>query len=149
MNKTLDQFEKTINAISNLKDVQSSLLLEPISKGKWSIREIVGHLYYWDKYNLEKMVPLMENGAKLPEYPDDDKYNEEAIFYLKNYSVEAIIDLFIETRKELIEITSKVGEDVRFTIGNGKREFSAEHIINIFLKHDIHHLQQINEKLNN
>ncbi|WP_313898491.1 DinB family protein [Lederbergia sp. NSJ-179] len=110
---------------------------------------MLGHLYYWDKYNLEKMVPLMANGANLPQFPNHDQHNKEAISFLRNHSVESIIDAFIETRKELIEHISKVGEDVRFTIGKGKRMFSGESFIKIFVKHDIHHLQQINGKLNN
>lgn len=149
MKKVLKQFEDTLEVIQKLKEVQESQLRDPISKGKWSIREIIGHLYYWDKYNLEKMVPAMTNGANLPQFPNHDQHNEEAVTYLIDYSVEAIIDAFIETRKELIESISKVGEDVRFKIGNGKREFSGESFIKIFVKHDIHHLQQINEKLSN
>lgn len=143
------QFEGTIDDIQKLKDVQESQLNEPIAKGKWSIREIVGHLYYWDKYNLEIMIPKMTDGANLPPFPDHDQHNEEAISYLSGQSVDSIIDAFIETRKELIENISKVGESVRFTIGKGKRRFSSESFIKIFVKHDIHHLQQINEKLNN
>lgn len=148
MNKTLNQFEKTTEDISRLKDVQSSQLLDPINEGKWSIREIVGHLYYWDKYNLEKMVPKMTDGANLPQFPNHDEHNEEAISYIKDHSVEFIINAFIVTRTELIESILKVGEDTRFTIGEGKRQFSGESFIKIFLKHDMHHLQQINEKVN-
>ena len=148
MKKILLEFEETINAIKKLKDVQESQLIEPISKGKWSIREIVGHLYYWDKYNLEKMVPKMANGANLPQFPNHDQHNKEAISYLRDHSVEFIINAFIKTRKELIESISKVEEDVRFTIGKGKRQFSGESFIKIFVKHDIHHLQQIHGKLN-
>ena len=147
MKKLLKQYEETIEDIRQLKDVQESKLKEPISKGKWSIREIVGHLYYWDKYNLEKMIPFMKDGASLPPFPNHDEHNEEAISYLTDYTVEAIIDVFIDTRKELIESISKVDEDIRFTIGSGKRKFSAESFIKIFANHDIHHLQQINEKL--
>ncbi|WP_010094517.1 DinB family protein [Ornithinibacillus scapharcae] len=149
MKKVLKQLEDTLDVIRKLKDVHKSLLKEPISEGKWSIREIIGHLYYWDKYNLEKMVPEMTNGANLPEFPDHDQYNEEAISYLRDSSVEAILDAFLETREELIKSISKVGEDVRFTIGNGKRQFSSESFVKIFVKHDIHHLQQIKEKLKN
>lgn len=149
MKKILMEFEETIDAIKKLKDVQESKLNEPISKGKWSIREIVGHLYYWDKYNLEKMVPIMANGVNLPQFPNHDQHNKEAILYLRDKTVESIIDAFIETRKELIDSISEIEEDVRFTIGKGKRQFSGESFIKIFLKHDIHHLQQINGKLNN
>ncbi|MFD1607401.1 DinB family protein [Oceanobacillus luteolus] len=99
---------------------------KPISEGKWTIREIVGHLYYWDKYNLEIMVPKMANGVNLPPFPDHDQHNKEAISYLRDNTVESIIDAFIETRKELIKRISEIEEDARFTIGEGKRQFSCE-----------------------
>ena len=83
MNKTLSQFENTIEEISNLKKLHNSQLLEPIHEGKWSIRDIVGHLYYWDKYNLEQMVPKMSEGANLPVFPDHDQQNNEAILHLR------------------------------------------------------------------
>ncbi|WP_017187559.1 DinB family protein [Alkalibacillus haloalkaliphilus] len=148
MKKVLKQFEETMDTIQKLKEVPEAQLTEPISDGKWSIREIVGHLYYWDKHNLEKMVPLMTNGGKLPPFPNHDEHNEEAVAYIKDHSVETVIDDFIETRKELIESISKVEKDTRFTIGQGKRKFSSESFIKIFVKHDVHHLQQINVKLN-
>ncbi|MFJ7973766.1 DinB family protein [Psychrobacillus sp. NPDC096389] len=149
MKKILKEFEETLDAIKKLKDVNEDKLIEPISEEKWSIREIVGHLFYWDKYNLEKMVPLMVSGANLPQFPDHDQYNKESILYLKDNTVESIIDAFIETRKELIENISKVEEDIRFTIGKGKRQFSSESFIKMFLEHDVHHLQQINRIINN
>lgn len=148
MNKTLNQFEKTIEDISELRNVKDSQLLDPIREGKWSIREIIGHLYYWDKYNLEEMVPKMTDGANLPQFPNHDEHNEEAISSIKDHSVESIINAFIITREELIESISKVCKDVRFTIGKGKRKFSSESFIKIFLEHDMHHLLQINKKLN-
>lgn len=148
MDKILNDFEKTIDEISILKEVHNSLLLEPVREGRWSIREIVGHLYYWDKYNLEKMVPKMSKGASLPPFPDHDQHNKEAISYLTNQSVESIINTFINTRQELIESMLKIDGNIRFTIGKGKRQFSGESFIKTFIKHDAHHLEQINEKLN-
>ena len=148
MNKTLRQFEKTIEEISDLEKIHTALLLEPIHDGKWSIREIIGHLYYWDKYNLEKMVPKMSEGAKLPSFPDHDQQNKEAIVYFENHSIESIIDDFIKTRKKLIEALLSLDDEVRFIIGTSKRQFSGESFIKIFIKHDAHHLQQINEKVN-
>ncbi|MBP3953102.1 DinB family protein [Bacillus suaedae] len=147
MNKTLSQFEKTIDTILDLKEISEEIRTEPIKEGKWSIREIVGHLYYWDKFNLEKMVPLMVQDADLPKFPDHDEHNEEAMTFLRDYSVETIINNFVVTRKELTERISSLDEDVRFTIGGGKRKFSAESFVKIFVKHDAHHLKQISEKL--
>lgn len=149
MNKNIvNQFEKTVDEIIKLKEVSQPVLVEPIKEGKWSIREIVGHLFYWDKYNLEQMVPLMSDGAKLPPFPNHDQHNEEAITYLENFrSVDTIIDSFAQTRKELIDRLTALDEDVRFTIGTGKRKFSPESFVKIFLKHDLHHLKQMEEKL--
>ncbi|MFD2045270.1 DinB family protein [Ornithinibacillus salinisoli] len=147
MKKTFRQFEKTIEEILKLKDASETELGKPISKGKWSIREIVGHLLYWDKYNLEKMVPLMAEGANLPEFPDHDEHNREAITFLKDYSVEKIIDHFAMTRRDLLKSITNLDGDIRFTIGGGKRKFSVESFIKIFLEHDIHHLKQINNLL--
>lgn len=149
MKKTLSQFNKTIDDISNLKEVSEVKLCEPISEGKWAIREIVGHLYYWDKFNLENMLPLMIEGADLPKFPEHDKHNKEAMTFLKNDSVKSIIDNFVVTRKELKDRISSVDENIRFTIGGGERQFSGESFIKIFIKHDIHHLKQINKKLHN
>ncbi len=147
MNKTLNQYGKTIDEVLKLTETSSIKLCEAISEGKWSIREIVGHLYYWDKFNLEKMVPLMDQDADLPKFPDHDQHNEEAMTFLKDYSVETIIDNFVVTRKELSERLSSIDGEVRFTIGGGKRKFSGESFVKIFVKHDAHHLKQINDKL--
>jgi uncharacterized damage-inducible protein DinB len=149
MKKTFSQFEKTIDEVMKLKEISETVLCEAISEGKWSIREIVGHLYYWDKFNLEKMVPLMAEGADLPNFPDHDQHNEEAMLFLKDNTVESIINNFVVTRKELTERISSLDGDVRFTIGGGKRQISGESFIKIFIKHDAHHLKQITEKLHN
>ncbi|WP_368504992.1 DinB family protein [Alkalihalophilus sp. As8PL] len=147
MNKTLTQLGETVTVIANLKDQEDSQLLDPIKQGKWSIREIVAHLYYWDQFNLESMVPYMNDGANLSPFPDHDSHNEEAINDVHGQSLHAIIDQFIDTRAKLVKNLESVEEDVRFTIGEGKRKFSAESFAKIFLKHDIHHLKQIEEKL--
>lgn len=147
MNKTYEQFESTITELLRLQDKEVSLLTDPINEGKWSIREIIAHLYYWDKFILEEMVPQMEQGATLSEFPDHDTYNEKAITQLKDHSVEAIIELFVDTRKRLIESLMNIGDDVRFTIGNEKREFTAESFTKMFVEHDVHHLKQISGKV--
>lgn len=147
MNNTLNQFEKMVDPILALKEIAEEKRSEPIKEGKWSIIQVVGHLYYWDKFNLEVMVPKMAEGADLPQFPDHDQHNEEAMSFIEGFSAESLMDIFVQTRKELNEELSKVGKDVRFTIGGGKRKFSGESFVKIFIKHDGHHLKQIQEKL--
>ncbi|MFA9559481.1 DinB family protein [Evansella sp. AB-rgal1] len=147
MNKTFSQFEEMVDNILDLKEISEEKLSEPIKEGKWSIIQVVGHLYYWDKFILEEMVPYMVEDADLPQFPDHDQHNEEAMSFIEVFSVESIIDRFVQIRKELSEELSRVGKDVRFTIGGGKRKYSGESIAKIFIKHDGHHLKQIKEKL--
>ncbi|MCD8501774.1 MAG: DinB family protein [Bacillaceae bacterium] len=148
MIKTLRQFEEMIPYILKLKEIPEETLSQPIKEGKWSIRQIIGHMYYWDKFNLEKMAPHMVEGSNLPAFPDHDEHNEEAMTYIKDFSTAFLIETFVQTRHELSLRLSKVEQDVRFTVGKGKRKLSAESFMKIFVKHDTHHLNQIEGKLN-
>src|SRR6476660_229432 len=139
MNKTIKQFEELIDQCKTYKELDEKLLATPINEGGWSIREIIGHLYGWDKYNLMYMVPNMRHGADLPEFPDHDDQNESVINRLQDHSVYEVIDLFLKNRKELIQMISSVNPEDRFTIGGKKRAFSAESFLKIFVKHDVHH----------
>ncbi|WP_054708590.1 DinB family protein [Bacillus sp. JCM 19041] len=143
MNRTLKAFNQTIEDISALKAYDEAILLTPITEGKWSIREIVAHLYNWDKYNAEEMVPLIEHGARLPDFPDHDTHNAAGLAALENKSVYEIIDLFVQMRTNLIDRLAQVDKQARFTIGEGKRSFSAESFAKIFVRHDGEHLPQI------
>ncbi|ASA22455.1 hypothetical protein [Paenibacillus donghaensis] len=86
-------FRNTIEEISMLKEIDEHKLLDPIKEGKWSIREIVGHLYYWDKFILEQHVPSIAQGANLIAFPDHDFHNNEAIQHISSIeNVVALID---------------------------------------------------------
>lgn len=105
-------------------------------------------MYYWDKVNLEKMVPKMAQGADLPNFSNHDTQNKEAMKYIADFSDEEVVDNFIAARKDICASLSNIDENVRFTIGGKKRQFSVDSFVKIFIKHDIHHLKQINDKLN-
>lgn len=148
-NKTLSQFEMTTKEILKLKKLPGKEIIKPISEGKWSIREIIIHLFYWDKYILDVMIPNISNGANLPDFPDHDTHNQEGINYIKDYkSNESIFDLFENTRSRIIDEFSSIDNGTGFTIGKGKRQFSPEEFIKIFLHHDNHHLEQISSFIN-
>ncbi len=144
----LKQFGDTIGEFLELKKYPEAVLVEPISEGKWSIREIVGHLLYWDKFNLETMVPLLAEGVKLPAFPNHDLHNEQAVSYLSRYeNVEEIIDDFVKTRKMLVKELTEISKGLTFEIENEPYNFSPEKFVEIFLEHDAHHLKQIREKI--
>lgn len=123
-------------------------LTEQLSDGKWSVREIIGHLLYWDKFNLEKMIPSMSHGAVLRSFPNHDLHNEEAVTYLQNYkSVRDILDDFVKIRKQFVNELQKLDKNMEFEIENEPNTFTIETFAEIFLEHDMHHLNQIKEKL--
>lgn len=147
MKQTFKQFAETIDEIEKLKQVPEETLLEPIREGKWSVRDIIGHMQGWDSLILGMFVPEMAKGANLPPFPNHDVFNAASIESIEGLSAREVIDRFIHTRKQLVGAVSVIDQDVRFTIGDGKRQFSAESLIKVFLKHDTHHLEQISEKL--
>ena len=79
------------------------------------------------------MVSRMTDGAVLSPFPDHDQHNDEAISYIKDQSVDSVIDTFIETRKELIDCMSKLEPDTKFTIGNEVGQFERERFLQIFV----------------
>lgn len=146
--KAINSYQETTKELATLKETAEQKMLEPIKEGKWSIREIIGHLYYWDKFILEQHIPFMVQGANLIAFPDHDSHNNEGIQYISRFkNVAALIDEFVHTRDQLFEAIDSIPSDIRFTIGSGKRQISIESYISIFSKHDIHHLEQIRNKL--
>ncbi|WP_010650351.1 DinB family protein [Oceanobacillus massiliensis] len=145
---SINQLENITEEFLGLKSCSVKVLTEPISEGKWAIREIVGHLFYWDKFNLDKMIPLMADGAVLPPFPNHDLHNEEAVAYLTKYEkVSEIIDDFVKKRKQLVKELKELDNGIQFQIENEPNLFSAEKFAELFLEHDIHHLNQIKKKL--
>jgi uncharacterized damage-inducible protein DinB len=146
-NMAVLNYGKTTKEISSYKGIDDQRFLEPINAGKWSVKEVIGHLYYWDKFILEKHVPFMNQGAILIAFPDHDLHNSEAIRYISGFNAtSSLIDEFVQKRRDLIEAMSRIDSDVKFTIGSGKRQFTVEKYLKIFIDHDNHHLKQIKER---
>ncbi|MCK0472230.1 DinB family protein [Halalkalibacter sp. APA_J-10(15)] len=145
MNKQLIQFQQTMDEVKGLKEKSTEFLLQPIAKGKWSTREVVAHMYYWDEYILKQMAPNIADGERLLAFPDHDEHNEKGLELVKDYTARQIIDLFLETREKLVRELERVDDHIRFMIGAGKRRFSIESFVTIFVRHDAHHLKQIQE----
>ncbi|NQX58016.1 DinB family protein [Paenibacillus qinlingensis] len=141
-------YGKIIEELARFKELDEPRFLEPISEGKWSAKEIIGHLFYWDKFILEKHFPSMNQGAVLISFPDHDEHNSEAIQYISAYQTTgSLIEDFVEKRRLLIEMMSGIESDVIFTIGSENHQFTVATYLNIFIDHDNHHLNQIKVRL--
>ncbi|ART76481.1 DinB family protein [Sutcliffiella horikoshii] len=123
---------------------EESELIKPLSKGKWSIKEIIGHIYFWDLFLLENMVPEMKDNGVLPDFPDHDTYNEKAIESIRTFEdTNVLIEEFVTTRNKLMDKIENLDQEVTFTIGKKKRKYTLDSFLHMFVKHDIHHMKQI------
>jgi len=147
-NKAALNYGQTAEEILKYKEFGEQRLLEPISEGKWSVKEIIGHLYYWDKFILGNHVPYMNEGTNLNAFPNHDLHNREAIEFISVFTTTgSLIDEFVLNRRLLIESISGIDSNAKFTIGSGKRQFTVDKYLKIFIDHDIHHLKQMNKRL--
>ncbi len=64
-------------------------------------------------------------------------------------TTDTLIDVFIQKRKQMIDTISQIESTVKFTIGTGKRQFTVDKYVKIFVDYDIHHLNQIADRLFN
>lgn len=150
--KVIQQFGQFRDYVRSLNEgvVDDVVWLEPIAPGKWSLKELLCHLWYWDVYSLERMVPYFEHNAKLPEFMDIDTYNKEAITQASTFTnIDSLVSAFVETRTKMIHTIEKIYDPaIRFTIGKGKRQYSIDSYVKIFVDHDEHHRKQIELLLN-
>ncbi|NMO95332.1 DinB family protein [Paenibacillus lemnae] len=141
MSKVLKRFE---DFIENVNLINDEILDKSI--GAWSVRDVISHLTNWDRYSLDVMVPLMEDGARLPEWVDHDKHNQIAVKKAAEYvNADSLKQDFRDTRLELVKALMNLNPELRFTIGKGKRTYSIDSYTKIFVHHDEHHMKQIQE----
>ncbi|MDQ0170081.1 DinB family protein [Paenibacillus tundrae] len=144
--KLLEQFGNFNYFVESIDDVTWQKLISP---GKWTVKEVVAHLWNWDTYTLNTMLPHIKDQVKLPEFVDHDTHNLKAIEKAKEFKErESIIKTFIETRTHLVNQFHKVAHsEIRFFIGNDKRPYTYERYLKIFVHHDEHHKKQIENLL--
>lgn len=142
---TIQEFKDFIPFIEKMKELPLGNWEQPIASGKWTLKELVCHLWHWDRLTLEQMLPLMEAGAKLPAFPNIDKHNEAAKKLAQDFGSGAeLVEAFVATRQELLNmLMEKYDQKARFTIGSGKRQYSFDSYVGIFTHHDAHHRKQI------
>jgi len=146
--QAVEQFQSFIPYIEELKNYPDSFWEQPIAPGKWTLKELVCHLWNWDRYSADVMVPNMSHGALLPAFVDIEAHNAEARVLAQSFaSAAALVEAFVLTRTKLIRlITAKYDSQARFTIGGGKRKYSFDSYIEIFTHHDEQHKEQIENR---
>lgn len=139
----VDSLQNMLSFVEKLQSYDEKTLTVLIKPGKWSIREIIGHLYYWDSYLMESMIPRVAKDAALPPFPNHAVFNRAAIASLEGRRVSRMLEGFITARKLLIEQISSIDNQVTFKVRGSEETFTTKKFVDMFSKHDKHHQEQI------
>lgn len=138
----VQQLKDLVSFIEEVTEDNNIELDQSIEIGKWSISEIISHIWLWDKYSLDLMLPVVRQGVTL-NFVEHTAINSNAESFAKTLQNKAeLIQLFKKTRKELIAKCNSINEDLSFYVG--KREYNIVSYVQKFISsHDDHHMKQI------
>lgn len=139
----LDHFADWVEA--NLTHVNDAVWNAPIETGKWNRHQLLAHLYYWDKYTLEEMVPLMKPNASL-QFIKIQELNNQAIEFSRTIDKSDLIATFLETRRKLVKTFEMLWDENLIFMLDGHPSSQIGYL-NIFIHHDQEHQSQLAERL--
>ncbi|PRO67111.1 DinB family protein [Alkalicoccus urumqiensis] len=140
--EALARMERASAWAEELKQIEEKQLTMPMRAGKWSIRQTAGHLYYWDRFILESILPAAREGKRVPPFPQADIYNRAALAALEGRRTERILNEWQSVRNTLIEELRELPETTRFLVPD-RGEWGAVDIAVLLADHDAHHEAQI------
>lgn len=151
INKSIKEYQGFISFVESLKNINEKVWVTPIDKNKWSIKEIIGHIMFWDKYIFEEAILKIKTYQSVTvENVDIDEFNKKAVEYVKAKEKDEIINQTIHYRKKIIENLLLLSEDKFFNnyIDRSGNNFSINNFLEDFIPHDEHHKRQIEDFLN-
>jgi hypothetical protein len=115
----------------------------PIAGGKWSPRQVVLHVYYWDREMLPWVEKAYQRGVKPPHTMDDIlAENETSQIELAGHDWETAKRMLQQARESLIEALQSLPEEPA-------EMWTTEHplgwLIRILSKHDRHHAGRLKD----
>jgi len=132
----LEKYKKTTELILSLPE---SLVLQ----NNWGKKELVIHLWVWDKEFLKNLYAALEErkiswDEKFKNEETLNQWNDEQIKKYSKLSYEKVVNNFRKTRAEVIKLYEKLLE----------KELSDEEktLFTLWL-HDLHHLRQADSNI--
>ncbi|GGF92640.1 DinB family protein [Paenibacillus aceti] len=142
----ISELEGFIGFVKTLDALSDEIWDAPLSKGKWSIHDMITHIMRWDEYFNNFTFPMLTETelSELREHPDYLAFNEQSIRYGKGRTKNEIIEEAIRNRQLMVSNLSKL-EDSKFSVVYpGDRGFTIEsYLTEFFVSHDKHHMEQI------
>ncbi|MEC1177086.1 DinB family protein [Metasolibacillus meyeri] len=131
-----------------LRAFDEELLRKPITEGKWSIVEIIGHLIAWDKFILRDRIPYFFSENTFPAGPDVAALNERAAASARGRAVAIVLAEFSDGRTQLVEILKGMPNELwvaEIQINQSKLTLCS--YFQGLMEHDLHHLAQMKEMI--
>jgi hypothetical protein len=144
MKNIIADFERTIQeAYGQLAKVTEAESLKSSSEGKWSGKELIGHLIDSASNNHQRFVRIqLENNLSLP------KYEQEAWVACQSYQTESWADLLLFWKSynlHLLHVISCIPEDKlnnQCSVGNAE-PVTLKFLVEDYVVHLKHHLKQL------
>lgn len=124
-----------------LNGIQEDEMSAKPSPGKWSKKEIIGHLIDSATNNHHRFVRCQFENMPESRY-NQDKWNEFS--YYQQMDSRHLIDLWTNYNKHLVEITKHIHPDnLTRQVRLGDTDFTLQFLINDYVEHMEHHLRQV------
>lgn len=149
-NGVIQEYQKFTSFVESLRTLSEENWTTPIAENKWSVRDIIGHIMFWDKYFQEEAImKIKTNQSVTVEDVNIDEFNQMATEFVKTLDKDEIINQTVQYRHEMIETLKALPEEKFFNnyIDSSGNNFSINNFLEEFIPHDDHHKRQIEEFL--
>ncbi len=137
-----DQLSRTVKLVKSIPEEKGNYAY---AKGKWSIKEVLGHITDSERIFAYRALCIARGEKKsLPGFEQDD-YVRGGNF--NNRTLMSLIDEFIQLRKSNIILFNSFTEDMLNKRGlANNNEVTVRAILFITAGHEIHHINILKEK---
>jgi len=138
-----DLVRARVEVQASIQGMLASSAETPVAEGKWSTRQIVLHLHYWDREMLPFVEPAWRENRR-PPHTKDDILGENATSQheLAAHDWDVARRLMQQSREALIEALQSVPEE---PAGMWSAEHALGWLIRILAHHDRHHAAVIKD----
>ena len=150
--KVIEEFHYYSIWLRLLDDMEEQTWTMPIGPDKWSCRDIISHILYWDDHLHTNIIPSIKQGEDM-HFPEFDPFNEIAAQYARSgISKNELLQKARETRKKLVKELYKLPAELLEKSVRSNSETHCKHTgtpysllytIQEFTCHDRHHQGQI------
>ncbi|MCA1055921.1 DinB family protein [Rossellomorea aquimaris] len=145
--KIIQHHQNMLQWVRSLNALSAEDWLRPIADDKWSTAEIISHFAPWDDFVVTKRLPHLGTSQPLPEAPDPDILNRQAVD-ARSKEQSHVITTFINARERLLQSLLAIPEEKwTHSFKLAGQDLTLSDYLDALVEHDLHHQQQIQQVL--